>query len=644
MAMQSGAMVVPDKIPVQWYNHQQQPPHYQVDEREGCLMWLRGEFAAANAIIDALCHHLMAVGEPGEYDGVIGSVQQRRCNWNPILHMQQYYSVADVVYALQQVGWRRQQKVVGFEGGARMGGGGNEFRRGGRGQRGGLEVQNFGGEMNKKDLNNGYCKSNLKMIEKLDEGDKTKVEKEEDSEGSCNMDASGLVEKSNLEVSPKSFVASEICDGISVNIAEGLKLYEDLFDDSEILKLNNVVNDLRAAGKRGQLQAFYGDPFALSVIPSAYYDFGETLTSVESQLKRGTVCQGNALPSMFILTSTFVEELELTQRPMKGHGREMIQLGVPIADAPPEDEVASGTSRDPKIEPIPVALQDVVERLLNKNVVSTKPDSAIIDIFNEGDHSQPNIWPQWFGRPVCVISLTVCEMSFGKAMPVDNPGSYRCALKLSLSPGSTIVMQGRSADVARHAIPSLQRQRMLVTLVKSQSKKTIGGDAHHFLPPTTTWAPPPSRPPSHIRPGAANYFGPVTPAGVSPARQQLPPPNGIQVQPMFVSAPVAPGIAYPAPVALPPTSAGWPAAPPRHPQPRLPVPGTGVFLPSQGSSKSSNQTAATENNSMETLGSAGKSNGSRSSPKVDGEATKQECNGGSDESKEEEQECSGGAV
>ncbi|KAL6587059.1 hypothetical protein OROMI_000037 [Orobanche minor] len=33
---------------------------------------------------------------------------------------------------------------------------------------------------------------------------------------------------------------------------------------------------------------------------------------------------------------------------MKGHGREMIQFGVPIADAPPDDEVAAGTSRDPK--------------------------------------------------------------------------------------------------------------------------------------------------------------------------------------------------------------------------------------------------------------------------------------------------------
>ncbi|KAL1556505.1 RNA demethylase ALKBH10B-like [Salvia divinorum] len=624
MAMQSGAMAVPDKIPVQWYNHPQQPPHHQVDEREVFLMWLRGEFTAANAIIDALCHHLRAVGEPGEYEGVIGSVQQRRCNWNPILHMQHHFSVADVVYALHQVGWRRQQKVVGFEGGARTGGaGGKEFRRGG------FEVQNFGAEMNGKDLNNGSFKSNLKVAEKLDEGDNNgKVEEKEEKEvmgldeksevngtetterstqeivahadveaennGSCSVDGSGLLEKSTLEVSPKSFVATEIFDGKSVNIVEGLTLYEDLFDGSEILKLNNLVNDLRTAGERGQLQ-------------------GQTSVALK--------------------------------RPMKGHGREMIQLGVPIADATLEDEGASGTSRDPKIEPIPVELQDVVERLLTKNIVSTKPDSAIIDIFNEGDHSQPHIWPQWLGRPVCVISLTECEMSFGKVMAVDSPGIYRGVLKLSLSPGTTITMQGRSADIARHAIPSLQKQRILVTLVKLQSKKTIGSDAHRFLPPSATWAPPPSRSPSHIQ-----QYGPV------PSTGMLPPPNGIQVQPMFVSTPVAPGIAYPTPVALPPTSAGWSATPPRHPQPRLPVPGTGVFLPSQGSGNSSNQPAATENNSLEMSAraeehSAGKSNGLRSSPEVDDESTRQECNGSSDELnrgaailKEEEQENSGAAV
>lgn len=35
----------------------------------------------------------------------------------------------------------------------------------------------------------------------------------------------------------------------------------------------------------------------------------------------------------------------VSKRPMKGHGREMIQLGVPIADGPPDNENAAGTSK-----------------------------------------------------------------------------------------------------------------------------------------------------------------------------------------------------------------------------------------------------------------------------------------------------------
>lgn len=132
MAMQSGNAVVAEKMhgggggggemmqqqqgrgQQWWHNYQPAGQQHlvQMDEREGFMLWLRGEFAAANAIIDALCHHLRVVGEPGEYDGVIGCIQQRRCNWNSVLHMQQYFSVNDVVYALQQVGWRRDRKSV----------------------------------------------------------------------------------------------------------------------------------------------------------------------------------------------------------------------------------------------------------------------------------------------------------------------------------------------------------------------------------------------------------------------------------------------------------------------------------------------------------------------------------------------------
>ena len=79
------------------------------DERDGFIAWLRGEFAAANAIIDSLCHHLKSTSG-GDYDEVIGSIQNRRCNWNPVLHMQQYFSVSDVVYALQQVALKRTSR------------------------------------------------------------------------------------------------------------------------------------------------------------------------------------------------------------------------------------------------------------------------------------------------------------------------------------------------------------------------------------------------------------------------------------------------------------------------------------------------------------------------------------------------------
>lgn len=122
MAMPSGNVVISDKMQfpgggpggggasgAEIHHHHRQ---WFPDERDGFISWLRGEFAASNAIIDSLCNHLRMIGEPGEYDAVIGCIQQRRYNWSSVLHMQQYFSVAEVIYALQQVGWRRQQRYL----------------------------------------------------------------------------------------------------------------------------------------------------------------------------------------------------------------------------------------------------------------------------------------------------------------------------------------------------------------------------------------------------------------------------------------------------------------------------------------------------------------------------------------------------
>ncbi|OVA05735.1 hypothetical protein BVC80_1419g6 [Macleaya cordata] len=604
MAMPSGNVLISDKM--QFPNsggnggeihHRQWFP----DERDGLISWLRGEFAASNAIIDSLCHHLRSIGEPGEYDVVIGCIQQRRCNWNPVLHMQQYFSVAEVMFALQQVAMRKQQRhfgqmkvsekdlkkstpqSFGFRQGHRVEivkedqnpnsesrlvnadsvKGEDKERKDGEAKQTGEVQRSEEGKSSalpeeKEGVDhttNSHEDNSLKSYPGT-ESDGSKPEAVNDggistSTGPCNAlskSGSDIIqnhdEKQNLIPVAKTFVGNEIFDGKAVNVVEGLKLYEELLDSSEISKLTSLVNELRVAGRRGQFQ-------------------------------------GNKAGQTFVVS----------KRPMKGHGREMIQLGLPVADAPLEDENITGTSKDRKMEPIPGLLQEVIERLVHSQIINVKPDCCIIDFFNEGDHSQPHMCPPWFGRPVCVLFLTECDVTFGRVIVVEHPGDYRGSLKLSLSAGSLLSMEGKSADFAKHAISSLRKQRILVTFTKSQPKKNMVIPSS--APPSPSpWGPLSIRPPSQFRhPAGPKHFGPVPTTGVLPAPsihpQHLPPPNGIQ--PLFVTTPVAPPVPYPAPVPLPPpASAGWAAVvPPRHPPPpRFPLPGTGVFLPPPGSSGS----------------------------------------------------------
>ncbi|XP_027342059.1 RNA demethylase ALKBH10B-like [Abrus precatorius] len=667
MAMPSGNVVIQDKMQfpsgggggggsgggggaggeIHQHHYRQQ---WFVDERDGLIGWLRSEFAAANAIIDSLCHHLRVVGDPGEYDMVVGAIQQRRCNWNQVLLMQQYFSVAEVVYALQQVAWRRQQRYLDpVKVGAK------EVRKSGSGYRhgqrfeGAKEGYNSSVESYNHDANavvtggveKGTALTEMSeehkfggKVEKVgDEGLMSAEEKKDamakhQTDGNLKSTGSSQGSLSNLESEAafvndgcisnckgndshslqnqhqslssvaKTFIGNEMFDGKMMNVVDGLKLYEDLFDDTEVSKLVSLVNDLRVSGKKGQLL-------------------------------------GN---------QTYV----VSRRPMKGHGREMIQLGVPIADAPPLDgENITGASKDMNVESIPSLFQDIIERMVSLQVMNVKPDCCIVDFYNEGDHSQPYSWPSWFGRPVYILSLTDCEMTFGRVIASDHPGDYRGSLKLSLGPGSLLAMQGKSSDFAKHALPSMRKQRILVTFTKSQPKRSLPSDAQRLASPAASshWNPPPSRSPNHARHIGSKHYPTLTTTGVLPAppiRPQIAPPNGMQ--PLFVTAPVVPPMPFPAPVPIPPGSSGWTAAPPpRHPPPRIPAPGTGVFLPPPGSGNPSQPLPGTltdPNSSVETSTTPEKENGksnhisTSASPK--GRMQRQECNGHVDGSQVEQ--------
>ncbi|GMJ08161.1 hypothetical protein like AT1G14710 [Hibiscus trionum] len=551
---------------IQQHLHRQWFP----DERDGFIHWLRGEFAAANAMIDLLCHHLREVGEVGEYDAVIASIQQRRYTWNPVLHMQQYFPVADVSYALQQAAWRRRQRL--YDQGKV---GGKEYKRSSFGFKGhrvepvAKELQN---SMADSDVN-----SNVSTVSERNDRVAEKCEDVKSSGGVGNMEdktVNGLHSsqnqngKQNLALSPKTFVGNEVFDGNMVNVVDGLKLYGELFDEKEVSNLVSLVNDLRAAGRGGQLQ-------------------GQTYVAL--------------------------------RKPMKGHGREMIQLGLPIADAPLDDETAAGASKDRRMEAIPALLQDAIERLVDLQVMTAKPDSCIIDVYNEGDHSQPRTCPPWFGKPVCLLFLTECDITFGRVIAVDHPGDFRGSLKLSFT--RICPCDGRKISLFRQACPALLPEATCTCYLYQSSQQCL----------------PTNRSPNHFQHSVGPKHYAAVPTNVLPVpsiRPQIPPPNGVQT--LFVPGPVAPAIPFSAPVAVPPSLTAWPATPPRHPPPHLPVPGTGVFLPPPGSDNSSPQllpTTATEVNiPVDTTSPPEKENGSQkpnlhtTSPGVssDGKSQKQD--------------------
>lgn len=207
----------------------------------------------------------------------------------------------------------------------------------------------------------------------------------------------------------------------------------------------------------------------------------------------------------------------------------------------------------------------------------------------------------WFGRPVGIMSLSECDFTFGRVIVSDQPGDYKGSLKLSLSPGSVLVVEGKSADLAKFAIHSTRKQRILITFTKSQP-----GNGHNWSPPP----PPLSRSPNHHhhhhhhnrQPKHYPVVMPTSTTGV------LPTPNKGAVQPVFIAP--SPPMPFPGGGGVVAGATSWPLLPhARHqapPQPRVPIPGTGVFLPPgsaqeqvvvQGSTEKSNDRS--ENNSAE---------------------------------------------
>lgn len=376
--------------------------------KDAIIAWFRGEFAAANAIIDALCGHLAEIGgDGGDYDAVFAAIHRRRTNWIPILHMQRFYSIADVAGELQHV---------------------SEGRRAG-GAAAVVEAPALAPIPEAVEIDS--------PADDVDGESGMNCVKEEESEENSLSDASdrkaGAGDGEEGHGSPrtvlqicsnheecaarterikilKGFIAKEPVKGHMVNIVKGLKVYEDIFTNSELGKLSEFINELRLAGRRGELS-------------------GETFTFFNKQ--------------------------------MKGNKREIIQLGVPLFQ-PPKEEATSN------IETIPPVLQTVIDHLVQWRLIpeSRIPNSCIINFFDEDEYSQPYFKPPHLDNPISTLVLSETTMAFGRVLSGDHLGNYKGSLTLPLKEGSLLVMRGNSADMARHVVCPSSNMRVSITFVK----------------------------------------------------------------------------------------------------------------------------------------------------------------------------------
>uniref|UniRef100_A0A7N0SYF4 Fe2OG dioxygenase domain-containing protein n=1 Tax=Kalanchoe fedtschenkoi TaxID=63787 RepID=A0A7N0SYF4_KALFE len=413
------SMVNPDRAPAP-----AKAPAPENFARDAIIAWFRGEFAAANAIIDALCGHIAqleqrgAAEEQSEYDSVFEAIHRRRMNWIPILQMQKYHSIADVTIELKRVKDRKMMKTAEA-----------------------IEP------VSNPESNNLIEDAKEEIL--ADEQVAVDGAAEYDDSPDSDITDGGSQVHENAEICEnheeceerqakikltKGFIAKEVVNGHKVNVVRGLKMYEDIFTDNELGKLSDFVTELRIAGQNGELP-------------------GETFKIFNQQ--------------------------------MKGNKRELIQFGEPIFRLM-KDETTKN-----RIGQIPPLFENVIDHLIQWSLIpSRRPNSVVINFFDEGEYSQPYLKPPHVDQPITSLCLSESIMAFGCTLVSDNEGNYKAPQMLSLKEGSLLVMRGNCADTAAHAMCPSPTKRAVITFFRVRSEPNQNTvTAPHSDTTVTVWQP-----------------------------------------------------------------------------------------------------------------------------------------------------------
>ncbi|KAL1558489.1 RNA demethylase ALKBH10B-like isoform X2 [Salvia divinorum] len=440
--------------------------------KDAIIAWFRGEFAAANAIIDALCSHLTQLEDgsasASAYESAFAAIHRRRLNWIPILQMQKYFSIADVTAELKKVvEKKRSENDVEVKEAQAEAIDEKEKQIDSNQESSLVSNENGGGEVVDEDFSSEITDTGSHEVQPFSE-----------PVDICSNHEQCEARQAQIKMT-KGFVAKEPVKGHMVNVVRGLKLYEDIFNDTELSKLNDFVNELRVAGQNGQLS-------------------GETFILYNQQTK--------------------------------GNKRELIQLGVPIFGH------VKDTFQSNYIEPIPALLEGVIDHLIQWRLLpnNRRPNSCIINFFDEGEYSQPFLKPPHLEQPLSTLLLSESTMAFGRMLVSDGEGNYRGPLMLSPKEGSLLVMRGNSSDTARHVMCSSPNKRVSITFfrVRAEIESHASPEMTTSSKAMTLWQPgvpmPNNYGPVNMMPRWGLVRSPVVMLAAAPMRPVIVNPRKIQ--------------------------------------------------------------------------------------------------------------------
>ncbi|XAR57975.1 hypothetical protein NMG60_11026298 [Bertholletia excelsa] len=232
---------------------------------------------------------------------------------------------------------------------------------------------------------------------------------------------------SNVE-RKKDFICLERVNGKIANILEGLELHTGVFSAAEQKRIVDFVYLLLDKGRKGELKEH------------TYIGSQKWMTE-----QRGPVS---------------------------------MQFGCSYNNATDKNGESPGILQNEIVDPIPDLFKVIIRRLVRWHVLplSCVPDSCIVNIYEEGDCVPPHIDNHDFLRPFSTVSfVSECSMLFGSNLKVVGSGEFSVPFTIPLPVGSVLVLNGKSADVAKHCVPAVPAKRISITFRKMVESKRPAG-------------------------------------------------------------------------------------------------------------------------------------------------------------------------